>query len=142
MKRKMIFVTTGAAGVLLAGTAATAAMADTSSSSPSPKPGTTQPKQHNGRKGGLVAECKREPKQAARVNKLIARFSGDATTKGSVQWLNARAAKVQAKDPALAAIITDRANARQSQLNTLKIRKDELAKIAAYCGTKGHPVGS
>lgn len=133
MNRKMIFVGAGLAGALAVGTA-TAALADTGSATP--KPHTKQ-----NHKGGLAAECKREPKQAARVDKLIARISGDANTKGSVAWLNAKAAKVQPKDPALAAIITDRAQIRQSQLATLKLRKDELSKIAAYCGSKGHPVG-
>lgn len=141
MNRRMIIVGAGLAGVLAAGTA-TAALADTGSPTPSPtaQPPKAHTKQH--RKAGLAAVCKREPRQAARVDKLIATFSGDANTKGSVAWLNARAAKVQPKDPALAAIITDRAQIRQSQLATLKLRKDELAKIAAYCGTKGHPVGS
>lgn len=140
MNRRMIFVGAALAGVLAAGTA-TAALADTGSPSPStPQAPKTHAKQH--RKAGLAARCKREPQQAARVDKLIATISGDANTKGSVAWLNAEAAKVQPKDPAMAAIITDRAQIRQSQLAALKLRKDELSKIAAYCGTKGHPVGS
>lgn len=139
MKRNLILAGAGLAAVLAVGTA-TAALAD--SSTPAAKPTTTKPTTTKQHKRGVAALCEREPKQAARADKLIARLSGDAGTKGSVQWLNARAAKVQAKDPALAAIITDRAQERQSQLATLKIRKDELAKTAAWCGTKGHPVGS
>lgn len=132
MTRKMVLAGVGLAGVLAAGTA-TAALADTLSSSPS---GTAQQKSQD-----AARRCMQEPRRAARVDRLIAKFSGDAKTRGSVQWLQARAAKAQANDAALAAIIKDQAKIRQSQLATLKLRKDELGKIAQWCSAKGHPTG-
>ena len=138
MSRTMILASAGLAGYLVLGTA-TAALAADGSPSPSPlKP--TASKRILGQRAKRV--CKREPRVAKRVDKLIARFSGDATTRGSVLWLKARADKVRASDAQLASIIDSRAQIRQSRINTLKLRQGELAKVASWCSTHGYSTGS
>jgi hypothetical protein len=134
MSRTMILAGAGLAGCLVLGSATVALAAD---GSPSPSPtAKTAP--------GVRAKrlCKREPRVATRVDKLIARFSGDATTRGSVLWVKARADKVRPRDAQLAAIIDGRAQIRQSRITTLKLRKSELAKVASWCSAHGYSTGS
>lgn len=139
MTRKMILAGVGVAGVLAIGGTATAALADSGSATTAQPSGST-----HAAKGSraLARLCDREPRRAQRVDRLIARYSGSATTKGSVAWLNARAAKLQSTNPGLAKIISDEAKVRQSQINTLKLRKNTQADTVSYCAAKGHPVHS
>lgn len=132
---RMILVGAGLATVLSVGAAAPAALADTTSPSPKPTANTALHK-----RGARM--CKRIPKVEARVAKLTARFSADAGTRGSVLWLQARADKVRAKNPTLAAVIDDRAKIREARLGVLKLRADELTKVTAWCQAHGFTVGS
>lgn len=64
----------------------------------------------------------RIPKILARIDKVTTRINGDATTKGSTAWLNAKETKARAAgDNALADLISARVGNRQARL-------DELAK--------------
>ncbi|RAY11507.1 hypothetical protein DPM19_29830 [Actinomadura craniellae] len=81
--------------------------------------------------------CARADRAVDRVDRLITRFEGDAKTRGSVAWMNDRAAKVRAKDPARADIIAGRAKIRQSRLATLKLRKQNLPKVQKWCTDRG-----
>jgi hypothetical protein len=139
MPRKMILVGAGLAGCLVVGSAGVAMATDGSPSPSSPASPSAKPTSDAQRATRL---CGREPKVAARVEKRLTRLTGDASTRGSVAWLQARATKVRARDPQLAAIIDDRVKIRQSLIPTLKLRQDELGKVVTWCAAHGHPVGS
>lgn len=71
------------------------------------------------------------PKYCARIDKAIERrqqredrWNGDATTRGSVAWLQAKAQSVSSSNPELSKVLTDMANLR-SQV------KDPAAGIIA-----------
>lgn len=85
--------------------------------------------------------CARADRVERRVNRLITRFSAGPGTRGSIQWVQARADRVRAKDPALADIIDGRARIRQSRLNTLQLRKQQLPKVEAWCASHGLGAG-
>jgi hypothetical protein len=138
MKRKLILAGAGIAGVLAIGGTTTAALASSGSAPQAAQ--TTHAQTGQKTKKGLDRLCNREPARAARVSRLIARYSGSATTKGSVAWYNAKATKLQSTNPGLAKLATDTANVRQSELATLKLRQQTQTDTVSYCATKGHPV--
>jgi hypothetical protein len=132
MTRKLL-AGVGLATVLTLSAAAPAALAD----SPTPTPSAPGQQARPDLTKRAARLCKRVPKVQQRVTRLTARFSGDAKTRGSVQWLQARANRVRPQDPALAGIIDGRAKIRQSRLATLKLRADQLPKVAAWCKAHG-----
>lgn len=68
--------------------------------------------------------CARIDKALERRQKLEDRWNGDATTRGSVAWLQAKAQSVSSSNPELSKLLTDVANLR-SQV------KDPAAGIVA-----------
>lgn len=85
--------------------------------------------------------CRRVPEVDARLTRVIARVSGGADTRGSVQWLRARADRVRAKNPTFADLLDSRAEIRQARLPVLRLRKQELPKVTAWCKAHGRPAG-
>ncbi|MCW2885969.1 MAG: hypothetical protein QOE54_1515 [Streptosporangiaceae bacterium] len=131
--RRKILTGVGLATVLTLSAGAPAASAD----SPTPGPSAPGPQAKPDLTKRAARLCKRVPKVEQRVTRLTARFSGDPNTRGSVLWLQAKADKVRPKDAALADIIDGRAKIRQSRLATLKLRADQLPKVAAWCKAHG-----
>jgi hypothetical protein len=128
---RIILVGTGLATVLTLSAAAPAALAD------SPSPSVPAQKAQPDLAKRAARLCKRVPKVQERVTRLTARFSGDVNTRGSVLWLQAKADQVRPKDAALAEIIDGRAKIRQSRLATLKLRAEQLPKVATWCKAHG-----
>ena len=85
--------------------------------------------------GAAPAVCRHLDKISQRESKLIARLGADATTKGSIAWLKAKAdAATQAGETQLAAMYTDRATRRSHLLDTLNaIGPDLAALVKAHC---------
>ena len=85
--------------------------------------------------GAAPAVCRHLDKISERESKLIARLGADATTKGSIAWLKAKAdAATQAGETQLAAMYTDRATRRSHLLDTLNaIGPDLAALVKAHC---------
>jgi len=85
--------------------------------------------------GAAPAVCRHLDKISQRESKLIARLGADATTKGSIAWLKAKAdAAAQAGETQLAAMYTDRATRRSHLLDTLNaIGPDLAALVKAHC---------
>jgi hypothetical protein len=112
-----------------------AAQADTPPPTPTPTATSkvTQQRLH----ARAVLLCARAHRVERRVDRLNTRLSAGPGTRGSVQWVQAKADRVRAKDPALADIIDGRARIRQSRLNTLRLRKQQLPKVTAWCGSHG-----
>jgi hypothetical protein len=93
-------------------------------SSPSPSPNQTKAERF----------CARIPKATAKVNKALSKLQADATTKGSIAWLNAQATKAQNDGkPALATMYRDRAKTRTDQVTVLKDRQTALTHASAWC---------
>jgi hypothetical protein len=111
-----------------------AAQADTP---PTPTPTATSTAGQQRLHARAVLLCARVHRVERRVDRLITRFSAGPDKRGSVQWVRAKADQVRAKDPALADIIDRRAQIRQSRLNTLQLRKQQLPKVVAWCGSHG-----
>ncbi|MCW2901159.1 MAG: hypothetical protein JWO67_3424 [Streptosporangiaceae bacterium] len=124
----------GAVGALLV-IGGSAAQAATNQSAPSP---TAKPKVAQQQPGARAHRlCGRIDKAEQRVDRRIARLSAGPGQRGSVKWLQARAAAVRAKDPARADLADGRVRIQQSKLNTLQLRKQQLPKVAKWCDTHG-----
>ena len=79
---------------------------------------------------------KRLPKVEQRTKKLIDRINGDANTRGSTKWLQARAQKEKAAGRTTTAqLLTERAQRRAGQLDKLnQINQWATDFSAKYCG--------
>jgi hypothetical protein len=83
--------------------------------------------------------CARLPKVTAKVDKALSRIQGGADTKGSVAWLNAKAAKADTDGKtALANVYRARAKARTDRVTVLQDRKTALAQTASWCKSAGY----
>jgi len=82
-----------------------------------------------------AAACDRLKKQDTRRQAVLTRLQGDATTKGSIAWLTAKAAAATAAgDTARATLYTDQAALRTSAVDPLKkVEADLAAVITANC---------
>ena len=85
---------------------------------------------------GPKALCDRLKRQEQKRQALQTRLSADASTRGSIAWLTAKAASATASgDQALAKLYTDKAALRSQLLDPLKTVTSDLdAVIAAKCG--------
>lgn len=81
------------------------------------------------------AYCDRVDKALAKRQAVLTRLQGDANTKGSIAWLNAKAATATtAGNAELAKLYTDRAALRSQLLDPLKVITDDLAAVQqAHC---------
>ena len=127
-KRRIRTVLTG--GVLVTGLAGAVVLASPAAAADAGAAGRIA-----GLDGAAPAVCRHLDKISERESKLIARLGADATTKGSIAWLKAKAdAATQAGETQLAAMYTDRATRRSHLLDTLNaIGPDLAALIKAHC---------
>ncbi len=81
------------------------------------------------------AYCDRIDKALPKRQAVVTRLEGDASTKGSIAWLNAKAATAtSAGNAELAKLYTDRAALRSQALDPLKVITDDLAAVQkAHC---------
>ena len=81
------------------------------------------------------AYCDRIDKVLPKRQAVVTRLEGDANTKGSIAWLNAKAATATAAGNAeLAKLFTDRAALRSQVLDPLKtVTADLVAVQQAHC---------
>ena len=81
------------------------------------------------------AYCDRIDKVLPKRQAVVTRLEGDANTKGSIAWLNAKAAAATAAGNAeLATLFTDRAALRTQVLEPLKtVTADLVAVQQAHC---------
>ena len=81
------------------------------------------------------AYCDRIDKALPKRQAVVTKLEGDANTKGSIAWLNAKAATATAAGNAeLAKLYTDRAALRSQVLDPLKVITDDLAAVQkAHC---------
>lgn len=79
---------------------------------------------------------KRLPKVEQRTKKLVDRINGDASTRGSTKWLQARAQKEKdAGRTTTANLLTERASRRAGQVDKLnQINQWATDFSAKYCG--------
>lgn len=79
---------------------------------------------------------KRLPKVQARTKKLVTRINGDANTRGSTKWLQARAQKEKdAGRTTTAQLLTERASKRAGQVDKLNQINQWATDFATkYCG--------
>ncbi len=85
--------------------------------------------------GDRAAACDKLKKADQKRQAVAARLSGDANTRGSIAWLNAKAATATAAgDTNLAKLYTDKAALRTQLLQPMKtVEADLAAVIQANC---------
>lgn len=78
--------------------------------------------------------CARVPNLTLRTDNLLARLQGDASTVGSLAWLDGEIAKAQAAGRTqLVTVLQNRRNVRSANIAVLQKRKTELATLAQKC---------
>lgn len=86
----------------------------------------------------LKRACLRIPKLETRTDKMITRLNGDASTRGSLLWLQARIDDATAKGRTqLATVLTNRLKVRTQTLTVLTNRQQRLTKLAEMCRNHG-----
>ncbi len=84
--------------------------------------------------------CLRIPNLQIRTNKVIDRLNGDASTKGSLAWLQAQIDDAKAKGRTqLATVLQNRLAVRTQTLKVLTQRQQRLTALAEKC--RSHGVG-
>ena len=82
--------------------------------------------------------CLRIPNFQIRTNNLITRLNGDASTKGSLAWLQAQIDDAKAKSRTqLATVLQNRLAVRTQTLKVLQQRQQRLAKLLDKCRAHG-----
>ena len=82
--------------------------------------------------------CLRIPNIELRITNVIARLNGDASTMGSLAWLQAQIDDANAKGRTqLATVLENRLKVRTQTLEVLKVRQQRLEKLAELCRTHG-----
>ena len=95
--------------------------------------------------GGVLEQrvtkfCARVPDLRKRADRAQTRISGDANTKGSLEWLKARQARAESNDhDRVAARIERRIERRTKRLAALPDRKQNLADAQDECATLDLP---
>lgn len=78
--------------------------------------------------------CARIPNLQLRTDNLLVRLGGDASTVGSLAWLDQEIAKAQAAGRTqLVTVLQNRRNVRSSSVAVLEKRKTELVRLADKC---------
>ena len=86
----------------------------------------------------LERACLRIPNLQTRTANLIARLNGDASTRGSLLWLQAQIDDATAKGRTqLATVLTNRLKVRTQSLQVLTNRQERLTKLADLCRKHG-----
>jgi propanediol dehydratase small subunit len=126
---KLMVGTVLAVGLVLGGAATASATTGTSTPAPGPVTITLSPEQ-------VQNLCdKRLPKIEQRTTRLLDRIQGDASVRGSVQWLKARAAKERdAGRETSAQLLEERADRRGGRVDQLKQWASDFQ--SQHCGSK------
>ena len=86
----------------------------------------------------LERVCLRIPNMEMRTTKFIARLNGDASTRGSLLWLQAQIDDAKAKGRTqLATVLENRLKVRQQTLVVLTQRQERLTKLIEKCRAHG-----
>ncbi|MGE0308026.1 MAG: hypothetical protein AB7N61_25720 [Acidimicrobiia bacterium] len=82
----------------------------------------------------VAAICARVPNVETRTSNLIARLEGDASTQGSLAWLQTKVDQATtAGRTELAEALQNRLDFRTAKLEVLKKRIVELGKLSDWC---------
>ena len=82
--------------------------------------------------------CLRIPNLQLRTDNLIARLNGDASTRGSLLWLQTQIDDAKAKGRTqLATVLDNRLAVRTQSLEVLAQRQERLTKLAELCRNHG-----
>jgi hypothetical protein len=80
--------------------------------------------------------CARIPNLQLRTDNLLTRLQADATTVGSLAWLDGEIAKAQAAGRTqLVTVLQNRRAVRAADVGVLQKRKTELVRLAETCAT-------
>ena len=86
----------------------------------------------------LQRACLRIPNLETRTDNVIARLNGDASTKGSLLWLQVQIDEATAKGRTqLATVLQNRLAVRTQTLQVMTQRQTRLTKLAHLCRTHG-----
>lgn len=126
-----------AAVTAITATVALAVPVAASASTPPPTP-TTTPAPGPSVPPRLRLACARVPNTTERVNRSIARLEADASTRGSLAWLQAQIDKATAAGQTeRATVLQNRYDVRAAKLELLKARATSLQEIADRCSEHG-----
>jgi len=82
--------------------------------------------------------CLRIPNLQIRITNFIDRLNGDATTRGSLLWLQAQIDNAKSKGRTqLATVLENRLKVRQQTLVVLNKRQERLTKLLELCRNHG-----
>lgn len=113
---------------LIAGTAALT-LGTSAAHAQSPTPVDSHPR--------IERACARIPNAQTRIDKAIERINGDADTRGSLLWLDAKIEKAtKAGRTDLATALTNRKAVRSATLGVLELRKANLVDLANLCAAQ------
>ena len=86
----------------------------------------------------LKRACLRIPNLQTRTSNMITRLNGDASTRGSLLWLQAQIDDATAKGRTqLATVLQNRLKVRTQTLTVLTKRQERLTKLADMCRNHG-----
>ena len=86
----------------------------------------------------LERACLRIPNLQLRIGNFITRLNGDASTRGSLLWLQAQIDDAKAKGRTqLATVLENRLAVRNQTLRVLTMRQERLAKLIERCRNHG-----
>ena len=86
----------------------------------------------------LERVCLRIPNLQVRTDNVLARLAGDASTRGSLAWLDVRISEAEANErPQLVEVLTNRRAVREATVPVLEARRDTLAGLAERCAGYG-----
>lgn len=86
----------------------------------------------------LEVACARVPPLTERTQKLIDRLQADASTRGSLAWLEAKLDTARTHDkPQLATVLENRLTTRKAKLTLLQDRLTTLSSIETFCAEHG-----
>ena len=98
-------------------------------------PSSTAPRELPAR---LKRACLRIPNLQTRTSNMITRLNGDASTRGSLLWLQAQIDDATAKGRTqLATVLQNRLKVRTQTLTVLTKRQERLTKLAEMCRNHG-----
>jgi hypothetical protein len=114
---------------------ASAATTSTPSTPSTPATSTDTPKELPAR---YQRACLRIPNLQIRINNFIDRLNGDASTRGSLLWLQAQIDNAKSKGRTqLATVLENRLKVRQQTLVVLNQRQERLTKLLELCRNHG-----
>jgi hypothetical protein len=114
-------------------TAGTALIVPTAAQAATPSSTTT-----NELPARLERACLRIPNLQLRTDNLITRLNGDASTRGSLLWLQAQIDDAKAKGRTqLATVLENRLAVRTQSLEVLAVRQERLTNLIERCRNHG-----